>query len=502
MGSGADHDQFKKLLAEQQELLRTEFQTNFSNIQSTLTDVTTALTGVMNRLTRLEQAKSVAVSGNADESANDSQLDGIDPPAVTDDATRTMAASSVRKTPGDRAILGGPGILQNPGLASRGTNFLPAHPPGDRRQYSRRDQEDVTEGVSGGIPKFFKLDFPTYDGKDDPLPWLNRCEMFFRVQQTEERHKVWLASFNMDGDTHHWYAHLERVRGEPPWPVFRQLCNARFGPPIRSNPLGELRLLRQTGFVNDYQCRFLALLSRADPLTETQERQLFTSGLADEIRIDVELQDPMDLEHAMSLARAYEKKATRYGRGANTRIPPRSIPLSASGATPIPSTGDGAHLQRPIKRLTPSEMAERRRLGLCFNCDDKFTRGHRCAHLFYVELDDTTMDDGINEDHEEPADEPHISLYAVAGVQSAGTVRLRVTLAGQALLALVDSGSSHNFIRDKVAVCLGLHLHTVRTGLCVTVANGDQLRATGVCRSLSIGVGQEVFKLDCFAVAE
>ena len=240
MGSGADHDQFKKLLAEQQELLRTEFQTNFSNIQSTLTDVTTALTGVMNRLTRLEQAKSVAVSGNADESANDSRLDGIDPPAITDDATRTMAASSVRKTPSDRAILGSPGILQNLGLASRGTNFLPAHLPGDQRQYARRDQDDVTEGVSGGIPKFFKLDFPTYDGKDDPLPWLNRCEMFFRGQQTEERHKVWLASFNMDGDAHHWYAHLERVRGEPPWPVFRQLCNARFGPPIRSNPLGEL----------------------------------------------------------------------------------------------------------------------------------------------------------------------------------------------------------------------------------------------------------------------
>lgn len=25
-----------------------------------------------------------------------------------------------------------------------------------------------------------KLSFPTYDGKEDPLPWLNRCEQFFR----------------------------------------------------------------------------------------------------------------------------------------------------------------------------------------------------------------------------------------------------------------------------------------------------------------------------------
>ena len=27
-----------------------------------------------------------------------------------------------------------------------------------------------------------KLEFPTFDGKEDPLPWLNRCETFFRGQ--------------------------------------------------------------------------------------------------------------------------------------------------------------------------------------------------------------------------------------------------------------------------------------------------------------------------------
>jgi hypothetical protein len=28
-------------------------------------------------------------------------------------------------------------------------------------------------------PRFHKLEFPTYDGESDPLPWLNRCEQFF-----------------------------------------------------------------------------------------------------------------------------------------------------------------------------------------------------------------------------------------------------------------------------------------------------------------------------------
>jgi hypothetical protein len=26
-----------------------------------------------------------------------------------------------------------------------------------------------------------KLLFPTYDGREDPLPWLNRCDQFFRI---------------------------------------------------------------------------------------------------------------------------------------------------------------------------------------------------------------------------------------------------------------------------------------------------------------------------------
>ena len=29
-------------------------------------------------------------------------------------------------------------------------------------------------------PKFYKLEFPTYDGSVDPLNWLNQCEQFFR----------------------------------------------------------------------------------------------------------------------------------------------------------------------------------------------------------------------------------------------------------------------------------------------------------------------------------
>ncbi|XP_066391794.1 lysine-rich arabinogalactan protein 19-like [Miscanthus floridulus] len=41
-----------------------------------------------------------------------------------------------------------------------------------------------SSAVPQAAPKFYKLEFPTYDGSVDPLNWLNQCEQFFRGQQT------------------------------------------------------------------------------------------------------------------------------------------------------------------------------------------------------------------------------------------------------------------------------------------------------------------------------
>jgi hypothetical protein len=76
---------------------------------------------------------------------------------------------------------------------------------------------------------------------------------------------------------------------------------------------------------------------------------------------------------------------------------------------------DGA--ARPFKRLTPAEMAAKREKGLCFNCDEKFLRGHRCLYMLEV------VDDG-DEDTEnvlapmdmDETEAPHVSLHALTGI--------------------------------------------------------------------------------------
>jgi len=45
-------------------------------------------------------------------------------------------------------------------------------------------------------------------------------------------------------------------------------------------------------------------------------------------------------------------------------------------------------------------MAERRRSGLCFNCDEPFSRGHKCKHLFDI----TAINDYNNIDDDADVD--------------------------------------------------------------------------------------------------
>ena len=47
------------------------------------------------------------------------------------------------------------------------------------------------------MPKYHKLSFPVYEGKEDPLGWLNKCEQFFHGQQTREADKVWMTSYHL-----------------------------------------------------------------------------------------------------------------------------------------------------------------------------------------------------------------------------------------------------------------------------------------------------------------
>jgi hypothetical protein len=76
--------------------------------------------------------------------------------------------------------------------------------------------------------------------------------------------------------------------------------------------------------------------------------------------------------------------------------------------------------------MSLQEQEERRRQGLCFNCNKRYSRGHNCVckRIFYIhgiELD--LADDAIAGD-DQNTETVMFSLHVVTGVAVCNTVQL------------------------------------------------------------------------------
>jgi hypothetical protein len=354
--------------------------------------------------------------------------------------------------------------------------------------------------------KYQKWSFPPYDGADDPLGWINRCEHFFRAQHTPDNDKVEIAAFHLTGVAQHWFHLLERdCNGihNISWSAFRAFCHQRFGPPLGTNHLADLARLQFQGSVAEYQEAFQHRMAHAGYLTKEQQVQLFTGGLPEPIRTDVELQAPTDLQRAMLLARAYERRSMDSTATTHTGVTrlPQSSSLLTSQKPAITTATSAAVPQTPLRRLSPTEMAERRKKGLCYNCDEQYVRGHKCPKLFYLEVSDYGDPDLLLPVNQQDKDDqpPLISFTAITGIHHEDIMKLHVTIGNHELTALLDSGSTHNFISGTAAQHLGLHLQNSH-GATVIVANGARVSCQGLARDVAICIGQESFSVDSYTI--
>jgi hypothetical protein len=140
---------------------------------------------------------------------------------------------------------------------------------------------------------------------------------------------------------------------------------------------------------------------------------VFIGTLKDNIQHEVRLWEPKSLENAFKVARNVESK----NMGMATR---RTYPnIYRENNAPSPKT------PQPT-RLTPQQLEERKAKGLCFNCDSKYNKGHKCGEkkLFYIDCEEE------EEQEQEPSQDenveaisseeltPTISCNALAGIST------------------------------------------------------------------------------------
>jgi hypothetical protein len=94
---------------------------------------------------------------------------------------------------------------------------------------------------------------------------------------------------------------------------------------------------------------------------------------------------------------------------------------------------------------------------------------------------------------------PMVSLYALTRVRTENAMLLSVIVHGHRLVALLDSGSTTNFINADLFSCLRLATAPHPT-LRLLVANGDRVPCQGVTRNVALAIGTEEFSIDCFGI--
>ncbi|KAH9770474.1 hypothetical protein KPL71_012393 [Citrus sinensis] len=418
---------------------------------------------------------------------------------------RQVMQRSVTETGETRVLINGmEGRLKEVLDALSGLRLTQEKPQLNQGELASSSLQGMATREEGTHPhnRFFKMDFPRFSG-DDPTEWLSRVEQYFEFQDTTEERRVSLASFHLEGEANQWWQWLKRVYQDEgiiiTWRMFKREIIARFGPTGYECFDEALSRVKQTGTLRDYQREFEKLATRVIGWPQSALIGTFLGGLKEEIADEVRMARPQSLRDAIGIARMKDDQLTRrrrqgkleFGRTGLQRV------VTLNTTPPLHTLASKPTGGAPVKRLTWEEMQHRREKGLCFNYNERFTPGHKCnrPQLFVIEggvsgedeseASATTMEQEGNEGNE--GHYFNITMHAFSGWKGPRTLQLRAYIDKHPVTVLVDSGSSHNFINDRVARYLRLPV-TSTEKFNVKVADGGQItcqdKHEGVCMNI------------------
>ena len=240
---------------------------------------------------------------------------------------------------------------------------------------------------------YMKLEVPRVDGSY-PEGWIFKITQFFEYHATPDHERLTIASFYMEGSALAWFQWMHRNGQLSSWSAFLQAIHARFSSSTYEDLTGLLYKLMQRPTIFAYLSEFEALANRIIGLSAPFMLSCFVSGLNPAIQQEVQVMQPHSLVQAISFARLHEERMLDGRRSSVRTSPSLSYSLPSRLSLPVvtktveslltPSPAKPATTIIPFKRLSPKELAIRRWKGLCFNCDEKYSRGHKCTPSLFL----------------------------------------------------------------------------------------------------------------------
>ena len=207
---------------------------------------------------------------------------------------------------------------------------------------------------------------------------------FFTYHSTPKPNRLTVVSFAMEGQALAWFQWMTRCGQITSWLGFLQALEGPFALSQYEDPTGILSKLTQTSSVAKYLSQFETLANRTIRLPTPFLLSFFISSLVPEIRHEVQVLQPLTLTNVTALTRLHDEKLVDHRRPFRGRFTAPSPPLLSKNLPPPLLSPPAKPHPLPLKRLSPEEMAIRQEKGLCFNCNEKFSRGHRCSSKFFI----------------------------------------------------------------------------------------------------------------------
>ncbi|KAF3774637.1 hypothetical protein EJ110_NYTH52673 [Nymphaea thermarum] len=167
------------------------------------------------------------------------------------------------------------------------------------------------------------MDFPRFNRKR-PKEWVYKTEQYFICQEITEQHKIRLAKMYLEEEAMEWYCFWEEDFPNSTWDVFKKELLLRFGDTSYVNHEIELRNLKQTSTVQDYQ--YICGVKNRPVESKIAH---FIGGLNEDIQIEMLRDPPTELRKCFALAKTIEEQFKRIGKINNQKV----IVLLDTGAT-------------------------------------------------------------------------------------------------------------------------------------------------------------------------
>jgi len=156
----------------------------------------------------------------------------------------------------------------------------------------------------------------------------------------------------------------------------------------------------------------------------------------------------------------------------------------------------------PFRNIPPTEIRDRRSKGLCFKCDEKWSPSHHCQSKVLLLLE-AEEEEPIPKPVDHPPDDVSgdiSSLHALSSQLQGRSLRVAGMYRQHTFSILIDSGSTHNFIKQALVERLGLAI-TPCPRFRVATGSGAFLVCQFCCKNAPILVQGITFDVDVFVLA-